>query len=243
MNKRVNVQIAVVLVAYVLMAFTARGDALVAINDWDPGPHAWTNLPYGSGWANLDIPATGGSTGGWLRITFPETFESELEEQEWSDTIYTPVENLWSGTWVTNMVVQFDFWYSNTAPEYIQVRWADSDTNRVWRSTVFDSDTDSMSETNWTTITSPFMSDSELWGGGAIGTQAQFLQDLDSIDWIGLYIWRGSADESIYGIDDFKLLVPEPTEYMMLAAALLTILASVRSSRFREIATPVHTRY
>lgn len=230
------------ILASVFLLAAARpvlGDA-VATMDWDPGPHGWTNLPYGSGWADLDVATTGGNTGGWLRITFPVTFEPQMEEQEWSDTMHTPSDNLFAGTWTENMLVQFDFWYSNTAPEYIHVRWASSDTNnRVWRSTVFDSNDDSMSQTNWTTLVSPQFYESTDWGGGVVGTQTEFLQDLDSIDWIGIYIWRGAAAADIYGIDNFKLLVPEPAECVMLVAALLALLVSLRSERRKLAATGI----
>jgi hypothetical protein len=48
-----------------------------------------------------------------------------------------------------------------------------------------------------------------------------FLSDLSSIEWIGIYIERTGAGAQDYGLDNFNLMVPEPSEYAMLAAALM----------------------
>jgi hypothetical protein len=64
-------------------------------------------------------------------------------------------------------------------------------------------------------------------------TEAQYLADLASIDWIGVYIYRNTADLQIYGIDDFKLMIPEPAEYLVLALALATTGLSLHRKRLQ----------
>ena len=62
-----------------------------------------------------------------------------------------------------------------------------------------------------------YMNDYLAWDYGG-GSEADFLYDLENISWVGIYIRRNTAVEQIYGIDNFQLWIPEPSEWMMMAA-------------------------
>ena len=83
----------------------------------------------------------------------------------------------------------------------------------------------------WSTQTASFANWQDWQYPGPGATESQYLADLGSIDWIGVYIYRGSGDEQIYGIDNFKLMVPEPAECFMLAAAVISSGMSLRRKR------------
>lgn len=59
-------------------------------------------------------------------------------------------------------------------------------------------------------------------------TAEQFLADLAAIDWIGKYIFREDAGVEMYGLDNFRLLVPEPGQLALLGAVLLAGLINRR---------------
>jgi len=207
-------------------ATAVRANILVGHHDWDPGPHGWTNEHAAQDWTTLERPATGGNTGGWLRITFPETSEPEIFEDEWYETIYTPAENLFAGSWSTQMWVEFDFWASNAVPEALQVQWQSSTNDYVWGYVLTPTTTQT-----WTTFTAPLHNWDDWNSYEAGGSEDQFLSDLSTIDWIGVYIWRSDSSPEVYGLDDFRLMIPEPAESLMLAAALVASAMSFRKRR------------
>jgi hypothetical protein len=59
-------------------------------------------------------------------------------------------------------------------------------------------------------------------------TEDQYLADLSSSDWIGVFTYRTGAAEQIYGIDNFRLMVPEPAETVVLCVALAVSLVALR---------------
>lgn len=67
-------------------------------------------------------------------------------------------------------------------------------------------------------------------------TEDMFLADLAAIDWIGVYMYRQGSGAQLYGIDNFALMVPEPAECAMLAAALVAVGLGVRRRRDRSSA-------
>ena len=80
------------------------------------------------------------------------------------------------------------------------------------------------------------------FAGGPGGTPAQFLSDLNNVDWIGIYISRfGSSLEEDYGLDNFLLHVPEPGTLYVLSAVLLSLCMTFRGylsavgSKIREL--------
>jgi hypothetical protein len=194
----------------------AQAYPILGQEDWDPvsSASAWTNL---YGWTTLATPSAGGYTGGWLQVTFPYTESPESGMKTgWYDVVYMKATNLFAGSWNTNMWVQFDFWASNKSPGAVQVQWQSTNVgDDIWGAAVGTPGTGT-----WTTLSASFMNWSNWMYDGA--TEAEYLSDLASIDWIGVYIYRNTADEQIYGIDNFMLMIPEPAECLLLALALMT---------------------
>ena len=81
----------------------------------------------------------------------------------------------------------------------------------------------------WSTFNAPFANWEDWQYAGA--TEDQYLSDLSSINWIGVYVYRNTGDDQIYGLDDCMLMVPEPAELMMLAVALAAAWWSLRRRR------------
>jgi len=48
-----------------------------------------------------------------------------------------------------------------------------------------------------------------------------YLADLASKDWIGVSVYRDVANQELYGLNEFKLMVPEPSEVLLLAMAFV----------------------
>lgn len=220
-----------VLAATLLIAAPVSGNVILGQHDWDTDTlHGWASQ---DGWTTVAREPTGGvDTTGWMSITF--TNDSEDPGPWWYDTISTPKTNLFAGSWTSSQWIEFDFWASNTEPSAIQVQFGDTATNLVWRYDVFNSETDDMALTNWTTYTASF-ANWEDWKIQSPGyTENNYLANLDSIDWIGVYIYRNTAAEQIYGIDNFMLMIPEPVECLMLAAAAISSAMSLRKKKKRK---------
>ncbi|MFO7870661.1 MAG: hypothetical protein R6V03_04425 [Kiritimatiellia bacterium] len=214
----------------ICIAGAARGDYVVATQDWnEAGLNGWTS---DEGWVNLSNPGAGGNTGGYLQVELEAVGMFEGKDYALP---YTGSTNFYTGAWNTNYWVAFDFWASNTQPGYVQVQWAGTnDTNRVWASTVFDSNDESMSLETWTGLTSPkflYHTDWDYLDALDNWTQQDFIDDLASIDWIGVYIWRTGTGQQFYGIDNFKLMVPEPGQMLMLLAAVLGSAGALRGKK------------
>jgi hypothetical protein len=207
----------------VMQATVGRANTIVGDPaDWD------TNPADGVGtWVRLGTAATVGedtfTTPGdhFLTIDF-----SGAE----ADTVRGDAVTLFTGTWQTEYWIEFDFWASET-PAALEVRWADNDgAGRVWHNTVSPGGAGS-----WNTLRTDSFSDYTNWKDAEGWSQENFLNDLDSIDWIGVYISHADADGGSYGVDDFQLMVPEPSEYAMLAAALMTAVFVMRRKRLNPI--------
>jgi len=205
----------------------------VAQDDWNDG--SLENWYENQAWVSMVNPGSGGVTNsGYLNIQMDATDPiNELDGAEWWAFTRVDATNFYSGIWQTNYNMQFSFWASNVVPEYIQVRWSGS-TNRVWRDTVFDRDLNSMSTQSWQTLVSDYFYNWASWDYGG-GTEADFLNDLATIDWVGVFIWRGDASLQNYGIDDFALTVPEPAAWVL---ALTALVVSGRSLSRRRKGRP-----
>ena len=217
-----------------VMAFLAVpvwGNSIVGIHDWDTGTHGWSSR---DGWVLTNRETAGGNPDGWLSITFTN-LSSGAPGPHWFDTVSTSATNLFAGTWSTTNWIEFDFWASNREPREVQVRFSSTnDPNRIWRSTVFDTETDSLSLETWTPFTASF-SNWEDWRVFSPGyTEANYLADLDQIDWIGVYIYRTTRFDQVYGIDNFALMIPEPVEVCMVVAAMISSTMSLRKKRRRK---------
>jgi hypothetical protein len=196
-------------VALPLRASTIVGDPV----DWDANPpsSAWTS----GGTATLTETTGSGNPTDWLKIDFAGTG---------ADTAQGSAADLFVGTWQSEYWIEFDFWAGDQSPSALQVRWADNEgEGRVWRNTITPGGVES-----WGTYRTDSFADFTDWKDGEVWTQEQFLSDLESIDWIGVYISHAGAGAGAYGVDDVQLMVPEPEEYLMLAAALVTALLVIR---------------
>ncbi len=198
----------------------AHADAIIGDPvDWD------TNEPI-TPWTALGTSATvienTADADNFLEITFPAS--ADLYE-----TAKGPSGDLFALTWQADYWIEFDFWADSTLPDTLQVRWHGTDRGFTWGNTVTPSGIGS-----WGTLRTDSFSKYEDWNlPESEANEADFLADLGSIDWIGAYIYRDGSDKEIYGVDDFKLMVPEPEEYLMLAAALITALLVMRRQKMQ----------
>lgn len=200
-----------------LLALSGRSAqaSVIAEHNWDSGPEPWTTE---FGYADLNPGNTGGNPDGWMSITFPVTTEPEIDEIEWSDIVYVNVSDFFVGNWTPNSTIAFDFFASNALPQDVQLQFGSTNGN-VWGYNF----TGNITQTQtWTTV-EVGMNYGTWWGPlpGFDDTEEQFLSDLSAIDWIGVYFFRDTSDEEMYGLDNFRLLVPEPGEWALLAAVLV----------------------
>jgi len=202
-----------------------RADSVVGnMIDWDT-PESSGSFSSTYGTAVIDYPSDGGNTSGWMRLTFTNTTEFPLSN--WYDVVTIKATNLYAGSWTTQMWVEFDFWASNTVPGSLQVRWQSTTNDYVWRQTVTPPPVGV-----WDSAGAGFNSWSSWQYPGA--TESQYLADLQTIDWVGIYIFRNTVSEQIYGVDNFRLMIPEPAEIIMLAAVALSSGMSRRRKRRRR---------
>ena len=227
--RRTSVASAVLCLGFILFPVLVNGGVIVAQDNWNLGDlENWS--ADNQSWVTVDNPGSGGiDNTGFLEITMTETSGNELDE--YTAEVRTSASSLFAGTWETNMWIAFDFWAETDQPEYVRVMWGATNT-RTWASTVFDSNDQAMPLASWTTLTSPLFMNYMDWGGWE--NQQTFLDDLAAIDWIGVYIYRGGLEEQMYGIDDFNLMVPEPSQYAMLTVALLAVWGTVRGTRWKN---------
>jgi len=205
----------------------AQGGSIIGSFDWDDGTlQEWSS---DESWVTLSNPGSGGvDDTGYLRIALPDA-TGFLPPERWFALATAPASSLFAGSWTSDMWIEFDFWAEDVEPEYVQVRFAGDD-GTEWRNTVFDSDTSTMRTQTWTQLTSAQFDSYTDWDYGG-GSQEDFVNDLASIDWIGVYIWRNTSAAQDYGIDNFRLMVPEPAESVMLLACTATVVLSLRRKR------------
>jgi hypothetical protein len=162
----------------------------------------------------------------FLQISFADISATPGPGAHWHETVSGARSDLFTGTWITDYWIEFDFWAQDVLPDTLQIRWADSDSERIWANTLTPSGVGS-----WSTLRTDSFSNLEAWRMSPFATAGELLADLNSIDWIGVYMFRDGTDAELYGVDDFKLMVPEPEEYLMLAAALVTALLVMRRQK------------
>lgn len=228
-NQIIPVEKLVFWVIILLLGFTYRiyADVIIGQFDWNP-PETWEEFSHHPVATVVDYPATGGnpSDGGWMRIEFPAI--TAPAGRLWYDVLSVPATNLFAGTWTTNMWLQFDFWQSNLVAGAVQLRWQSPTNSSVWRTSL----TPPSSLQTWTTLAQSFMNWENWQYPGA--TEEQYLSDLQHIDWVGVYIFRNTINEQIYGIDNFSLMIPEPAECFMLMVAVITSGMSLRRTRRKK---------
>ena len=206
--------------ALAVAATVACGDPIVALNDWNDGTlQGWAE---DQAWVSLSNPGSGGiGDSGYLATQFAAGRGLGQEET----VVYVSSDSLFAGTWTEDMWIEFDFWAEDVAPGAIGVQW-ESDDGTLWEQTVFDSSVDTLSLQTWTSFQASL--EYSYWSSVGSPSEQEYLDDLASINWVGVYVFDGTGDGNLYGLDDFKLMVPEPSEYALAGAALLMMLLSVR---------------
>jgi hypothetical protein len=202
--------------------------ASIIIQDWNNLPSTTEGWMSMQTWVDLQNPGSGGVDGsGYLRIHLDAT-DTEASEPgaEWYALARTPGSTYFAGNY-TDRQLAFDFFAANVEPTYVQIRWQSTTNTSVWRSTLYASSSGNMPVGSWTSMIAPQFASYTDWNYGG-GNQEQFISDLSSVDWIGIYVWRNGAEEQDYGLDDVSLMVPEPGEYLMLASALIALAYAMR---------------
>ena len=220
------------LIAVCFLLFVSSAHAnikLVASNDWESGSHDWTSM-YGVGSISEEVTMAG-ETGAEITFTasdFPET-----------DIFRVDATNLYAGSWTNQGMasIEFDFWASNETPSEVAIRWSSSTSSYVWGQDV------SIGGLGWTSDIELYFDSGNWtdwrWDFNPSLSSDIFLSDLGSIDWIGVYIISDGSDATeIYGIDNFQLWVPEPSQYIMLAATAITAFSSLRRRRKKYKSAP-----
>ena len=190
-------------VACILSALPLQvsANAIIAVHDWDVTPASGVGNWAAQGTSaavseNTDIPSDN-----YLNISFPGGIDPGPGAQ-WYETVSTPSSDLFAGTWITDYWIEFDFWAQDAVPDTLQVRWGDNDSGRTWANTLNPGGVGS-----WSSLKTDTFADYTDWQMDPFVTQSDFLADLNSIDWIGVYLFRDGTDSELYGIDDFKLMV------------------------------------
>lgn len=197
-----------------LWAAAARADVVVEVAEtWSSGLAGWTNTSLATTLSN-----PGGNT--YLSALFGAEGEPPDPAMA-ADLIRTfsePATNWFTGDYLggSNAVagVRFDFYADDVAPSKLEVRFGSG--AREW---AYELDTPAVD--TWTTENVWF--NYGAWEGGPGTTEADFLADLQAVDWIGVYIERSGLGEQDFFIDNFMLFVPEPGQVCLLASALLSI--------------------
>jgi hypothetical protein len=181
--------------------------SVIAQHDWDTVAHDWDSL-YGNAQLNRQVSGPNG----WLRITFPAS-EDPLASY---DIVYTKAENLFAGSWSENIGVQFDFWAEDGGPDQLELRWRSSLTNEMWAAPL--SPGPGGASKNY--LASLFYTEDWKYTGVGGGSGELYRDQLASIDWIGIYVKRFGTGQEQYGLDNVRLMVPEPSQWLMLGTAM-----------------------
>ena len=190
---------------------TVQGEVILGIQDWDSSPSgvvgSWTNDTE-----ELALVVNNSAGNNWMGIIYDD-------QDTTNQVVSLPAADLFVGQWDRSMWIEFDFWTSDgDTAAALEVRWKGTNTTDTWSYTL------KPSAPGWTSFSAP-LSQQDGWSNGSEGDVNDFLADLGSIDWVGVYISMDSQQEAMYGLDDFRLMVPEPEEYALLAMALLALLA------------------
>ncbi|MEI6970848.1 MAG: PEP-CTERM sorting domain-containing protein [bacterium] len=179
-------------------------------------PETWTSSGA-QGWTNTapDVSLSNpGGAPGYLLITFPAVGNPPDPGETLHDTIYTftsPATNIFGGN--LSNVLGARFVLSNSVvPSAISVVFGVATNDNEWTFIL-----DPAAAGQWTPYNVVFQF--SLWTMPG-GTESEFLADLLAVEYIGIHIDRGGSDQEYYGLDDFTLYVPEPADYLLLAAGL-----------------------
>jgi len=146
--------------------------------------------------------------------------------EEWEALIKVDAANLYAGVWDSTKIIEFDFFAEDYSPVALQVRWQSTTNENFWAYDL----TPGLTNT-WTSYTASF-GNWESWKYAGADA-AQYASDLTDVDWIGIYIFRNTANAQDYGVDDFALVqpIPEPSQIIMLLSSLISTVLAYRHKK------------
>ncbi len=191
------------------------GPVLYDPETWDSGTSGWTNAaPEGTGDATLSNPDN------YLKITFAaQSGEPEYEE----DTIYTKQADEVGSfrKYGQNLTLSFRFYAADVLPLSSVLYMHSSSSGNVWEYAFANT-----AVGVWQRHEIAFIYDRGWAGPGGAGT---FLNDLSTIDWIGINIARKlDTIQQNYGLDDWVYFIPEPGAMCMLASTFVSLMFALR---------------
>jgi len=192
-------------------------------NDGDVGTPTW-----GSDQSFVTIDHSDGVGDGYLDIEY----DAGRGAGEAEAVVYTDASAFFSGAWDDasgdGAWIEFDFFADENTPYDFELRF-EGTSGDVWR---YDLSTAGLGS-GWADFNASLAWNDSLWYYGEFGggDENTFLSDLAAIDWIGIYIYDDHTDANNYGLDNWQLMVPEPTEYALAFSALAVTWLSVRRKR------------
>ncbi|MBN1674573.1 MAG: hypothetical protein JXR37_26235, partial [Kiritimatiellae bacterium] len=97
--------------------------------------------------------------------------------------------------------VTFDFVAETVLPSTFRVYFYSAFSGYTWHADLGAPDTTGV----WTNYSVPFDFGEVEWTHGPMSTEEEFLDDLQNVEWIGLYLSRNGTLEQNYGVDNFAL--------------------------------------
>jgi hypothetical protein len=154
-------------------------------------------------------------------------------------TTYTDASAFFVGDWKEvsedqDGFVQFDFWADDNTPYDLELRFKGA-SDDLWR---YNLSTAALGS-GWVNYTASLVWNDSLWYHGELpggGGEQIFLNDLELIDWIGIYIYDDDTAGNVYRLDNFQLMTPEPAEYALAISALAVTWLSLRRKRKQKVA-------
>lgn len=197
---------------------STRATVILGSHDWNSGSEGWTAE---NDWVDLTRPADGGvDNTGYLRLSFQAT--GTTPPNEWYDIVRVNAKTLFAGSWDERMWVEFSFFSEDVTPNALRVVFEGARED-LWSF----SGLTPLGTGTWNRYATPFSYESGWSSPGQ--NEADFLDALQSIEWIGVYVQRTGEGAQNYGLDDFNLMIPEPEEYAMAAGGLLICLLALRN--------------
>jgi hypothetical protein len=203
----------------------ACGGVVLASNTWDSTIEGWNADEL---YVNVDHDA---GYDGFLETTFA----SGRSVGETESIVYQDATAFFAGGWTNTMWIEFDFFAQDETPDFLDLQFRGVGENASWGYHL----TPSSTVGDWTTYSVALDHAGWYYGDGTSSeSESVFLDDLGTIDWVGVYIYDGSVNDAhSYGLDNFQLMVPEPAEYALAFSALAVTWLSVRKRRKKGVET------
>lgn len=223
MKKACNRLAAIACCALCVICAVARAGVVTGTPEqWNSGFQGWTNAA-GASDAVLE------NSDGWLRLRF--TGYSGPPPAGGDETIRTwgaPATDMFVGNYsnADAIGVRFSFRATNQAPSQFELQFESG--GHLWYYAL----STNVAINSWTDYEIPFDYNAG-WDSDFGWSASTFLSDLESVDWIGLYIAREGSQDQAYELDDFELFVPEPAGICLLASAVAALACTYGRRRRR----------